>query len=256
MGHPARLILRPVAAKLTKSKDWFTKMDPYLIIQVGNQKQRTKTHKNGGKNPSWQDSFAFELTGHEAMLNVMCYDKDVFTSDDFIAQCSINMEIFFHKKKGQQWFRMIRKGGKDGGQLLLDWEYKMVKMPGYNVPQTNVMAHNQTYQQQPQYRAPQQPLAYPPRAQPQPQANPYLNQAANYMYQQRNFNQPPPPQQQMPTSYGAPPGMPNLGGFQGNYPLNAFANGINGALTPPPPPAYMRGQTGPNGVYGNYPPGY
>lgn len=261
MGNPARLFLRPVAAKLKKSKDFFTKMDPYLIIKVGNQKQKTKTHKKGGKNPSWQDSFAFELTGHESMISVECFDKDVFTADDFVAQSQINMEVFFHKRKGQQWFPMTRKGGKDGGQLLLDWEYKLIDMGGYKPPNTNRTAHNQNY------RPPaQQPYHPPPQRQMSQPMNPFINQAANFMYQQRgNFgyqqppphhppayqNQPPPPMN--PHAYGPPPGMPNLN-YPGNAALNSFAQGINGALTPPPPPAYMRGQTGPNGVYGNNPP--
>lgn len=79
------------------------------------------------------------------MVDVVCFDKDVFTADDFVAECHIPMEIMFRKKKGQQWFKMVRKGGKNGGELLLDWEYKMKNMGGYKAPNNGIQAHNQQY---------------------------------------------------------------------------------------------------------------
>ena len=102
-------------------------MDPYLVITVGNQKDRTSVCHRGGKNPGWYDSFAFELTGFESMIDIVCFDKDTFSADDYLAECHINLEELFDEKKGQRWFPMTRKRGKDGGQLLIDWHYIVKK---------------------------------------------------------------------------------------------------------------------------------
>ena len=42
-----------ICAKLKKNLDTFSKMDPYVKICNGNQVKKSKTHKNGGKNPIW-----------------------------------------------------------------------------------------------------------------------------------------------------------------------------------------------------------
>ena len=47
------LIIKPIEANLTKDKDNFGKSDPYCVIIIGQQKQRTKTHSGAGKYPKW-----------------------------------------------------------------------------------------------------------------------------------------------------------------------------------------------------------
>ena len=278
---PASLTLKPLAAKLAKDKDFFTKQDPYLIVKIGAQKRRTKTHQNGGKNPTWSEALVFDLNGTEQMVDIDCFDEDFFTSDDFIANCTFTIQELVQRPSGQNWFRMTRKGGKNGGELLVCWDYRPQAGNGYAGAQQSAMMFNSMAMQQPMpYQQPFVPT----------QQNSYVNQFASQSYQSAmNYQQPPPPQQQyypqqppqpqQPYYHQQPPMAPqpyyqsqqsmqpppyqpqpsnfydqqqNFGGYPNSnqFALNAFQNGINNALTPPPPPDYMRGMTGPNGTYG------
>lgn len=39
-------------------------MDPYVVITVGQNKQKTKVQEDGGKRPNWQgESFQFRIEG-------------------------------------------------------------------------------------------------------------------------------------------------------------------------------------------------
>ena len=81
------LIIRPVGARLVKDTDWFTKMDPYLVVTMGSQTRKTKVHDSGGKNPAWPDVFTFDLNGRDQTISFVCFDKDYFTADDYVAEC-------------------------------------------------------------------------------------------------------------------------------------------------------------------------
>ena len=40
-----------------KDVQWFGRQDPYCKIKIGNQELRTKTAKDGGKTPVWNEMF-------------------------------------------------------------------------------------------------------------------------------------------------------------------------------------------------------
>lgn len=97
--YQGTLNINPIGAKLKRDTDFFSKMDPYLKVTVGGETFKTKVHKNGGKNPIWQNSFSFNLMGRADMVHITCFDKDVFTNDDFIGETSIPIQQLHAKKK-------------------------------------------------------------------------------------------------------------------------------------------------------------
>jgi Ca2+-dependent lipid-binding protein len=56
------ITIKPFSAQLTRDVDTFSTMDPYCKVMVGSNFQRTPTHKNGGKSPSWQCTLTFNRT--------------------------------------------------------------------------------------------------------------------------------------------------------------------------------------------------
>lgn len=66
--------------------------DPYCVIQVGGQKQRTRTCQGGGKNPNWSDTFQFNST--DPLLRLQVYDDDV-GKDEFIGEGTLNLNQFY-----------------------------------------------------------------------------------------------------------------------------------------------------------------
>lgn len=84
------LIVTAVGAKLEKDIEKFGKQDPYLRASLFLEEtyQRTETHKNGGKEPSWDNQvLQFELNGEpDLFVEIMDDEKGV---DAIIAYTTI-----------------------------------------------------------------------------------------------------------------------------------------------------------------------
>jgi Ca2+-dependent lipid-binding protein len=59
-------------------------------IYFGGQQYRTKVCSNGGKHPSWNDSFVFNAT-NDSNMRIEVWDEDTFTADDLIGEGSYNL---------------------------------------------------------------------------------------------------------------------------------------------------------------------
>ena len=75
----AKLLIEPKTARLYRDTETFGKMDPYIKFKCGGKKKKTKTHKNGGKTPSWSDSITMDASGPDLQIIVM--DEDTFSDD-------------------------------------------------------------------------------------------------------------------------------------------------------------------------------
>ena len=56
-----KLQLNVCEARLKMNTEWFGKMDSWAKIELGKLKLRTKTIKNGGKEPHWNETFEIEV---------------------------------------------------------------------------------------------------------------------------------------------------------------------------------------------------
>lgn len=62
------------------------KSDPYVILELNNQKKKSKTIKKT-LNPIFNENFEFEINksiSNNQKLNVTVYDYDFLVSDDFL----------------------------------------------------------------------------------------------------------------------------------------------------------------------------
>jgi hypothetical protein len=75
------LTVKLAAAKMTYDAGTFGKMHPYTTVIVGGQKQKSKPHKSGGKNPVWNETFHFRIQG-ETTVDFEVYDKEMIMSDN------------------------------------------------------------------------------------------------------------------------------------------------------------------------------
>ena len=64
-------------------------MDPYVIMELGKQKFKTKVHKNAGKKPSWSEVFEMQRTTEETLL-LHVYDQDI-GKDDHVGSGSLSI---------------------------------------------------------------------------------------------------------------------------------------------------------------------
>ena len=114
--------IKPVSAKLTRDTDTFSKMDPFCVIIIGNQKQTSSVHKAGGKFPQWSDAFSFKHT-NEGLATIEVWDVDTASANDLVGSGALSLAKFF--KGGpevNEWVDITYKG-KSAGQVLLSIQF-------------------------------------------------------------------------------------------------------------------------------------
>ena len=59
---------------------------------VGVEKQRSRTHQEGGKKPRWTDEFIFRARAGSMLITV--YDEDI-VSDDVVGSANVDLKKYF-----------------------------------------------------------------------------------------------------------------------------------------------------------------
>ena len=91
------LIVRPQFGNFAFDGDSVGTADPYIVCQIGNQKQQTSVCNDGGKNPRWQDTLQFHVNGEQSMtFSVM--DRDHFSAGDLLGQGQINLMDVYQRR--------------------------------------------------------------------------------------------------------------------------------------------------------------
>ena len=113
MATSGRLRLEVIEARLTRDTEMFSKMDPYCIIEVREQKFRTRTMDGAGKTPKWNQAFDIDVRyiGDDMTIKVM--DEDV-TSSDTIGTATIKCSALCAGTGIDDWFPIAYKGKQAG----------------------------------------------------------------------------------------------------------------------------------------------
>ncbi|XP_022138953.1 probable ADP-ribosylation factor GTPase-activating protein AGD11 isoform X2 [Momordica charantia] len=64
--------------------------DPYVILSLGQQSVKTRVIKSS-LNPVWNESLMLSIPEHIPPLKVLVYDKDTFSTDDFMGEAEIDI---------------------------------------------------------------------------------------------------------------------------------------------------------------------
>eukprot|EP00210_Caulerpa_lentillifera_P003064 g2926.t1 len=76
-------------AEKLKSQALFGKQRPYVVCQVGVQKERSKA--SSGKCPKWNETLRFFIT-HERTLFITIKRRNKIVSDNVIGNVEVNLE--------------------------------------------------------------------------------------------------------------------------------------------------------------------
>jgi len=194
------------------SKDIISKSDPYLTIEFGGKKVRTRSLKND-LSPSWNETFNFKIPSNNAKdIHVTLTDDD-FGFDDSIGAATISkgdlpiqpgeekcFKVPVYKKEKVNGVVHIRvKFMVDGQSSSSNPNYQSNVSSNYYPQQSQQPTYHQS--QQPMYNQPQQPMynqsqPYNQNPQFQGQGPPMTNQP--YPQQQQQYSNQ--PQQQQPYS--------------------------------------------------------
>eukprot|EP01088_Endostelium_zonatum_P010923 TRINITY_DN2461_c0_g2_i1.p1 TRINITY_DN2461_c0_g2~~TRINITY_DN2461_c0_g2_i1.p1 ORF type:complete len:405 (-),score=103.79 TRINITY_DN2461_c0_g2_i1:102-1268(-) len=197
-----RLTVKVLRAIDLAAKDLSGTSDPYVTIEIGNQKHKTSTIKRN-LNPIWNQTFVFHVAPTD-VVRIHVWDWDRFGKDDSIGITNTTISDLIRGVEKTVWLglslttkgKTILKGKIEVSFTAEDWGVQPQLPPqsqGYNMPPQGLQAPpSQHYG------------AYPPQQQ---QQQPYNSQG---FPPQQGYGPPPshgyPPQQQQPyNSQGFPP---------------------------------------------------
>ncbi|XP_052194392.1 elicitor-responsive protein 1 [Diospyros lotus] len=229
-----------VGCQKLRDTEWISRQDPYVCLQYGSTNFRTRTHTDGGRNPTFQEKFTFPLIEGLRELNINVWNSNSITYDDFIGSGKVHLQKVLSEGYDDSSWSLQTKTGRHAGEVRLILHYANV-----NKLSTNHSASAQAYlmpsshqQQVPSYSAP-----FPASTANLPTAPTYTSAPPHASYPPNSASYPPAPYPQphpyphpQPSAYPPPYPSPSA------YPPPPYH--------PPPQPS----QYYPPGPYPGYPP--
>lgn len=137
----ALLIIKPLSAKLTRDTELFAKMDPYCVVRVGHQTQKTAVARKAGKLPFWKDQLVFrKKTEEEVVFEV--WDSDSATADDLVGEGRLllrEIEDAVH----EAWIKLTYRG-RSAGKLRFSIEVRLEQRNARSEPNLEVAMPDKT----------------------------------------------------------------------------------------------------------------
>ena len=96
MQYHLQLLLKD--AILTRDVESFSKMDPYVRFQLDKIHQTSKTHKDGGKTPKWDENFDF-LVSESDIIDFSVVDAEESAKDRIIGSGALPVETVVANNK-------------------------------------------------------------------------------------------------------------------------------------------------------------
>ncbi|KAG8087292.1 hypothetical protein GUJ93_ZPchr0010g9308 [Zizania palustris] len=110
-----RLNVRVIEARNLRAMDSNGFSDPYVKLQLGKQRFKTKVVKKN-LNPTWDQEFSFSISGDALdVLKLYVYDEDMIGTDDFLGQVKVPLEdvLADNFMLGMRWFQLLPKSKTD-----------------------------------------------------------------------------------------------------------------------------------------------
>lgn len=111
-----------------KDVDFLGKQDPYCVLTVGHLSLRTKTHTDGGRNPVWNEMFAFENVRGDQTLKLEFFDENMVLRDVAIGGCKISLQRAFTTGKDDVCVPVLTKKAKHRGDVYVSLVFKADSM--------------------------------------------------------------------------------------------------------------------------------
>lgn len=102
-----RLLVHIIEARNLLAKDSNGFSDPFVVLQLGNQKFRTKV-VDMSLNPTWDEKFSFEVRDVRDALRLAVYDKDLI-GKDFLGKVKFPLSDLMNTGDlsfGTQWYKL------------------------------------------------------------------------------------------------------------------------------------------------------
>ncbi|ORY05627.1 hypothetical protein K493DRAFT_274864 [Basidiobolus meristosporus CBS 931.73] len=115
------LEVRPCKGRDLKVVQKIGKQDPFLQIEIGNKRQRTKADRNGGQKPTWNERLSFDVTEGVHRVIVKCFDQNL-REHAFIGEGEIDFGPALTYYQLDKWFELNDRG-VPAGEVYLEFTF-------------------------------------------------------------------------------------------------------------------------------------
>jgi serine/threonine-protein phosphatase 2B regulatory subunit len=145
-GRPLQLVAppsAPIAPKFGKlfvkclrgidlkaGQGMFGKADPFAKLRIGTQEYSTKPNPGGGKNPIWNEEFAYDIS-NEKELEIEVMDKETVGNDKFMGRCKVSIIEWIANGRFEGDLELLDKMSKPVGRVSLACRFER-PTPGAN----------------------------------------------------------------------------------------------------------------------------
>ncbi|KAJ7967858.1 C2 and GRAM domain-containing protein [Quillaja saponaria] len=109
-----KLVVRVIEARNLPAMDLNGLSDPYVRLQLGKQRFRSKVVKKN-LNPQWEEEFSFRVDDLKEQLVISVMDEDKYFNDDFMGRLKVPVSLVFDsetKSLGPTWYSLRPKKKK------------------------------------------------------------------------------------------------------------------------------------------------
>ncbi|KAI3789278.1 hypothetical protein L2E82_02070 [Cichorium intybus] len=228
--HGNLLEVTVVSCNKLKDTEWISRQDPYVCVEYGSNRSRTRTCTDGGKNPTFQEKFVYTLIEGLRELNVNVWNSNTVKHDDFIGSGKVQLAKALSQGFDDSSWPLQTKTGRHAGEVRMIIHYSSANKPAtshapvapqYGPPQPSLYSAPPPPQPPSvSYPPPAGGFPYPPGGGGYPAPSPYPS------YPPNSGGYPPSPYPPQPAPYGTQPYPPNPA-----YPPQPY-----GSYYPPGPP--------------------
>ncbi|CAK7347497.1 unnamed protein product [Dovyalis caffra] len=226
-----------VACYNLEDKEWISRQDPYVSVEYGNTKYRTKTCTDGGRNPTFQEKFIFTLIEGLRELNVVVWNSHTLSADEHIGTGRIQLHKALSGGFDDVSWPIQSKTGRHSGEVRLILHYSNAEQhkakmtpsgPKYATPSATL---NQVLPYSSMSTA---PATHYPATAAYSAASPYTGYPPNPVTYPLSLYLPTPPAGYPPQAC-APAGYPPQAYPPPHQPLPCYPTGAISGVYPPPP---------------------
>ena len=121
MTTAGTLEIQIVEARLERDTDTFTKMDPYVEIEMRMQRYRTQVKGGAGLEPTWNETMTMDVKYIGDDMKIKVYDEDI-TDSDLVCEGIIKLSALCINEGLDEWHELQYKGKKAGMiHLISKW---------------------------------------------------------------------------------------------------------------------------------------
>ncbi|KAM0885898.1 hypothetical protein ACQ4PT_030035 [Festuca glaucescens] len=95
MAQAGTLEVLLVGAKGLENTDYLCNMDPYAVLRVTSQEQKSSVAEGKGSDPEWNETFVFTSSENATELIIKLLDSDNGTNDDNVGEATIPLDAVY-----------------------------------------------------------------------------------------------------------------------------------------------------------------